>query len=217
MIPKIFRWLLTMGLFTAALWLISCGGQTETTVSKPTTSQSAAATPAKAEAVVPTPTPEPLALAPAGIEAKTSVVSGLDNIALEDLKHFIQRRAGKPLFLLVWNSGSPACLELASVIAELHQKYRDERIDFLALSIDAMSETVGNVPSAIREHKITLPVKILTEKDADKIVASLDLSWNGEVPMVFLYDNQGKIAEKFSAPQPKEIYDKAIQSILKKK
>ncbi|MEW6234653.1 MAG: TlpA disulfide reductase family protein [Candidatus Omnitrophota bacterium] len=217
MMAKTFRLLTMMGLLTAVFWTMNCGNQPETIVSKPTESQSAAVAPANTEAVVSTPTPEPLALAPAGIEAEKSVASGLDNIALEDLKRFIQRRASKPLFLLVWTSGSSPCLELAALIAELHQKYRDERIDFLALSIDAVSETVGNVPTAIREHKITLPVKILTEKDADKIVASLDLSWNGEVPMVFLYDGQGKIAEKYSAPQPKETYDKAIQSLLKKK
>ena len=100
---------------------------------------------------------------------------------------------GKVVFLNIWATWCPPCVEEMPAMEKLYQELKDEGLEILAVSIDESgAETV--LPF-MKKHKLSFPALI----DTKGIVKSLYRTTG--VPETFIIDKNGIIIENAIGPR----------------
>jgi peroxiredoxin len=89
-------------------------------------------------------------------------------------------------------------------------------LNFIAISIDDITDLKSEVPKFLNQMKATMPVALLDVKDPEPAIKIVDPIWDGQLPATFLYDKDGKVVFKhFGKIKPDELRA-AIDKELKK-
>ncbi len=155
------------------------------------------------------------ALVSADVDNSPKVKPVAADITLEDLQSTIRNRHGKPLFLNFWATWCVPCLEEMPHIVKLHEQHKD-KIDFMAISADGFMGTEDEVPAKMDQLDMSFTTKILRVDDQNKAIESIDSEWGGELPVTFIYNEQGEKIIRLIGAQSKEQFQQAIQKILQK-
>jgi thiol-disulfide isomerase/thioredoxin len=129
-------------------------------------------------------------------------------IDLEGLKKMLQRQPKdtQPLLVNFWATWCDPCREEFPDLVKLDSDYRSKGLNFVAVSLDDISDIKSVVPQFLKEMKATMPVVLLNVNDPDPAIKVVDATWDGQLPATFLYDSQGKIVFKhFGRIQPAEL------------
>ena len=132
----------------------------------------------------------------------------IHQIDLDGLKKILQRdpKDTRPLLVNFWATWCDSCREEFPDLVKLDNDYRTKGLNFLAVSLDELSDIKSAVPQFLKEMKATMPVVLLNVKDPEPAIKIVDPTWDGQLPATFLYDNQGKIVFKhFGRIQPLEL------------
>ncbi len=113
-------------------------------------------------------------------------------ITSSQLDSIIQNRFGKILFVNVWATWAEPSVKEMPDIKLLYEKYKDQDVDFLSLSVDLTSKIDSVVIPFIEKEKINFPVKVVEEKSGMQVMKLLSPKWNGAVPASFLFDKNGR-------------------------
>ena len=139
-------------------------------------------------------------------------------IDLEGLKKVLQRDPGdkRPLLLNFWATWCDPCREEFPDLVKLDGDYKDKGLNFIAVSLDDLSDVKSEVPKFLNQMKATMPVVLLDVKDPEPAIKIVDATWDGQLPATFLYDKDGKVVFKhFGKIKPDELraaIDKLISS-----
>lgn len=148
----------------------------------------------------------------------TDYGSDIREIDLDGLKKILARDSGdkRPLLLNFWATWCDPCREEFPDLVKLDADYKDKGLNFIAVSLDDITDIKSEVPKFLNQMKATMPVVLLNVKDQDAAIKAVDPSWGGEMPATFLYDHDGKIAFKhFGKIKPDELraaIDKEIKA-----
>jgi len=139
-------------------------------------------------------------------------------IDLEGLKKILQRdpKDTRPLLVNFWATWCDPCREEFPDLVKIDQDYGLKKLNFVAISLDDVTEIKTEVPKFLKEMKATMPVVLLNVNDPEPAIKHVDVAWTGQLPATYLYDHQGKIIFKhFGRIKPDELraaIDKAISS-----
>lgn len=139
-------------------------------------------------------------------------------INLEDLKKMLQRdgKDTRPLLINFWATWCDPCREEFPDLVKLDGDYRNKGLNFIAISLDDVTDIKSAVPKFLTEMKATMPVVLLNVNDPEPAIKAVDATWDGQLPATFLYDKDGKIVFKhFGRIQPAELrsaIDKQVSS-----
>jgi thiol-disulfide isomerase/thioredoxin len=129
-------------------------------------------------------------------------------INLEDLKKMLQRdgKDTRPLLINFWATWCDPCREEFPDLVKLDADYRNKGLNFIAISLDDVTDIKSAVPKFLTEMKATMPVVLLNVNDPEPAIKVVDATWDGQLPATFLYDKDGKIVFKhFGRIQPAEL------------
>ena len=116
---------------------------------------------------------------------------------------------GKVVILDFWASWCGPCAESFPVMDELQQKYRDQGLVILAVSVD---EKAGKMEGFLKRN----PVSFAVVRDGDhKLVANVTPQ---TMPTSFIIDRQGKVRfvhNGFHGSTTRKQYIEQIESLLK--
>ncbi len=105
------------------------------------------------------------------------------------------RHKGRVLVVHLWATWCGACVDELPLLANLARQAKSRGIDFLPLSLD--EPTARSAVHVARVLRATTGdarwSPILKVSDAEALVAELDPRWEGEVPVFFVYDRQGRL------------------------
>jgi len=139
-------------------------------------------------------------------------------IDLEGLKKILQRdpKDTRPLLINFWATWCDPCREEFPDLVKLDADYRSKGLNFVAVSLDDITDIKGAVPKFLTEMKATMPVVLLNVSDPEPAIKAVDEKWDGELPATFLYDKDGKVIFRhFGKIKPDElraVLDKIVVS-----
>src|SRR5215831_5321104 len=129
-------------------------------------------------------------------------------INLDDLKKILQRdgKDTRPLLLNFWATWCDPCREEFPDLVKVDTDYRDKGLNFIAISLDDVTDIKSAVPKFLNEMKAKMPVVLLNVSDPEPAIKTVDATWDGQLPATFLYDKGGKVVFKhFGRIQPAEL------------
>ena len=123
-----------------------------------------------------------------GAVAPNFSLSGLDGkmINIADYK-------GKVVFLNIWATWCPPCVQEMPSMEKLYQELKDEEFEILAVSIDASGDEA--VIPFMKEYGLSFPALL----DTNSSIKSLYQTTG--VPETFIIDKDGIIADKIIGPR----------------
>ncbi len=139
-------------------------------------------------------------------------------IDLDGLKKILQRdgKDTRPLLLNFWATWCDPCREEFPDLVRLDSDYRNKGLNFVAVSLDDLTDLKTAVPKFLGEMKAEMPVVLLNVNDPDPAIKVVDATWDGQLPATFLYDKDGKVVFKhFGKIKPEELrsaIDKQVTS-----
>jgi thiol-disulfide isomerase/thioredoxin len=139
-------------------------------------------------------------------------------IDLEGLKKVLQRDPNdkRPLLLNFWATWCDPCREEFPDLVKLDADYKDKGLNFIAVSLDDITDIKSEVPKFLSQMKATMPVVLLNVNDPEPAIKVVDATWDGQLPATFLYDKDGKVVFKhFGKIKPDELRA-AIDKEIKK-
>jgi len=148
----------------------------------------------------------------------TDYGSDVREINLEGLKKILQRDPNdkRPLLLNFWATWCDPCREEFPDLVKLDGDYKDRGLNFIAISIDDITDLKSEVPKFLNQMKATMPVVLLNMNDPEPAIKLVDPAWDGQLPATFLYDKDGKVVFRhFGKIKPDELRA-AIDKELKK-
>lgn len=160
----------------------------------------------------------PIILNTRGIEGIdiTDYGSDVREINLEGLKQIIQidPKNPQPLLINFWATWCDPCREEFPDLVKVDSDYRSKGLNFVAVSLDDISEIKTTVPKFLNEMKAAMTAVLLNVNDPEPAIKAIDVAWDGQLPATFLYDREGKVVFKhFGRIKPDELraaIDKAI-------
>jgi len=159
------------------------------------------------------------ALFPAKFPQKFTVSPSTDEIRvidLDGLKKVLQRdpKDERPLLVNFWATWCDPCREEFPDLVKVDADYRSKGLNFVAVSLDDISDVKSIVPKFLKEMKAEMAVVLLNVNDPEPAIKAVDATWDGQLPATFLYDKQGKVVFKhfgrIDAVELRNAIDKAM-------
>ncbi len=148
--------------------------------------------------------------------AAQSTAIVVKEINTESMMSLLKREPSDPRPLLVnfWATWCDPCREEFPDLVKIDKEYRSKGLDFIAISLDDLSEIKTEVPKFLREMRATMPAYLLNVPDPEKAINAIDPRWSGALPATFLYDAQGQVVFKhFGRVEPEQLRS-AIEKLV---
>ena len=139
---------------------------------------------------------------------RTDYGSDVREINLDGLKKILQRdpKDTRPLLINFWATWCDPCRQEFPDLVKVDSDYRSKGLNFVAVSLDDITDIKTAVPKFLNEMKATMPVVLLNVNDPEPAIKAVDDKWDGELPATFLYDKDGKVVFRhFGKIKPDEL------------
>jgi len=112
---------------------------------------------------------------------------------------------GDLVFVNVWASWCPSCVEELPALQAFAEAHRDEGVHVWGLSMD-MFRDARNLPSFVERHGVEYPVINVTPEEAARF------GYVEGVPMTFVIGRDGTVDGEYLGPVSREVLETMLQS-----
>src|SRR5437660_9466909 len=127
--------------------------------------------------------------------AGASVPDDVRQIDLEGLKKLLHRdpKDTRPLLVNFWATWCDPCRDEFPDLVKVDEDYRGKGLNFVAVSLDDVTDIRTVVPQFLKEMKATMPVVLLNVIDPELAIKAVDPNWDGQLPATVGYDKENKL------------------------
>src|SRR5436190_13823691 len=140
--------------------------------------------------------------------AGAATIDTVRQIDLEGLKKLLHRdpKDTRPLLVNFWATWCDPCRDEFPDLVKVDEDYRGKGLNFVAVSLDEVTDIKSAVPKFLKEMKATMRVVLLNVNDPEPAIKLIDATWDGQLPATFLYDKDGRVVFKhFGKIKPDEL------------
>jgi thiol-disulfide isomerase/thioredoxin len=139
-----------------------------------------------------------LLFAAANLPAKSQNISSWK---INDVVHYIDK-SDSVLVVSFWATFCKPCVEEIPYLENISQKYKDQKVKVLLVSLDLPGFFPGKIESFVAKNNYISQVVWLNESNADYFCPKIDKSWSGAIPSTVII-NRKKGYKKFFEEQMK--------------
>ena len=125
----------------------------------------------------------------------------------------LKSNAGSVILVDFWATWCAPCRKEMPLLAKLDSKLRPRRFHLITVSADEPEQEQAAV-DFLAKSGISGSAYLRRANDDDKFIASVEPTWSGALPALFLYDRQGKLARSFLGETDIATIEAAIQKLL---
>ncbi len=108
---------------------------------------------------------------------------------VEDVKNYIDK-SDSVLVINFWATFCKPCVEEIPYLQSISNKYKDQQVKLLLVSLDVPSFYPDKIKSFDTERGINSEVVWLNETNADYFCPAIDKSWSGVIPSTFFINKK---------------------------
>lgn len=151
--------------------------------------------------------------------AASSSAPAVREIDVEGLKKLLAREGknGRPLLVNFWATWCEPCRAEFPDLVKIDEEYRKRGLEFIAVSIDDVSEIGTTVPRFLKEMRASMPSYLLNTPEPEAAIQFVDPRWSGSLPATFLYDAQGKVVFRHLGRIKPDELRAAINTVINEK
>ena len=120
---------------------------------------------------------------------------------------------GKVVIYDFWATWCASCRAELPALIKLDKKLHASGFELVTISADE-PEDAGRAAKLMEQAGVPHPAYQKSAKNDEKFIDSVDHSWSGALPAMFLYDRQGRRARSFIGETDAAVIEKAIRSLL---
>jgi thiol-disulfide isomerase/thioredoxin len=135
-------------------------------------------------------------------------------INAEEMQALLKRDGARPLLVNYWATWCDPCREEFPDLVKIDKQYRPKDLDFIAISLDDLSDLKTAVPKFLREMRAEMPNYLLNVSDPEPAIKLVDPAWDGALPATFLYNQKGEVVYKHFGRVPTAELRAAIEKAL---
>jgi len=117
-------------------------------------------------------------------------------INAEQMQTLLKRDGNKPLLVNYWATWCDPCRDEFPELVKIDTDYRSKGLDFIAISLDDLTDLKTAVPEFLGKMHAKMPVYLLNVADPEPAINAIDPGWGGALPATFLYDKNGAVVYK---------------------
>ena len=142
---------------------------------------------------------------------KSPVARAID---AEEMQRLLRRDGNRPLLVNYWATWCDPCRDEFPDLVKIDKDYRAKGLDFIAISLDDLSDIKTAVPKFLQLMKAKMPVYLLNVADPEPAINLVDREWGGALPATFLYNNKGEVVYKHFGRVKTDELRAAIEKVM---
>jgi thiol-disulfide isomerase/thioredoxin len=121
--------------------------------------------------------------------------------------------SGRLALVDFWATWCAPCRQEMPLLAKLETRLRDRGFRLVTISADDPEQAPAAI-AFLKKSGISGTAYLRRAKDDDKFITSVEPTWSGALPALFLYNRQGKLVNSFIGETPISTIEAAIRKIL---
>ena len=154
---------------------------------------------------------------PASETAAKTGASATGELPLIDLAGYnkiLAKYHGKPLLVTFWATWCEPCRDEFPMLIELSKQYAPKGLAVFGVSLDDNAD-MNLVRHFLTQYRPTFAnYRQDPQIDVDAFYRGVNPDWQGAMPETIFYGRDGRIAQSFTAEQPRATYEQAIRAIV---
>jgi thiol-disulfide isomerase/thioredoxin len=154
-----------------------------------------------------------LALLALALLAPLPAGEGLTPVGEADYHKLIEAHRGKVVLANFWATWCEPCRHEMPLLVELEKKWRGRGFVLLTVSADE-PEDAAEALAFLRKSGAGLPAYIKQANSDEDFIVTVDKSWSGALPALFLYGRDGRKAASFVGETDPSDIETALLKLL---
>jgi thiol-disulfide isomerase/thioredoxin len=148
-----------------------------------------------------------------GQASKAAAAKDPEIITLEGFRKILAAHRGKPLLVSFWATWCEPCRDEYPLINQLVKEYAPQGLTAVGVSLDDDAE-INLVRHFLARNQPVFPNYRKRMGGTDEFDHGVDPSWQGEMPVNFLYAADGKMLVRLVGERPRADYENAIRATI---
>jgi len=122
-----------------------------------------------------------------GIGGQTSAASNIPIINFTQFEPLLHKQNDTVYLINFWATWCAPCREEIPAIQKIEEKYSNQKLKILLISLDFPNQIESRLIPFIREHNLKSQVIVLDDPNQNSWIDKVDTNWSGGLPFTLIY------------------------------